>query len=287
MRILVTGAAGMLGKDLVPVLARKHRVRGADLADFDVTDREAAERFIGAERPEMVIHAAAFTDVEGAEHDPARVMRVNADGARNVAAACGFHGARLILISTDYVFDGTKGAPYVESDRPAPLNVYGRSKLEGERLARQELPGVTVIRTAWLYSAGGRNNFPAKILKAARKGKSLKVVADEVGSPTWAADLAKAIGQIVDLGAAGPLYHLAGGGFCSRFEMAMELFSCLGIRDCELVKVSRENYPANVLRPQNSSLDSERIGREGIKPLRNWKESLREFAGMLGSHQVG
>ena len=284
MRILVTGAAGMLGKDLVPVLDRKHQVSGVDLTGFDVTDREAAEKFVGAERPDVVIHAAAFTDVEGAESDPARVMRINAEGARNVAAACGIHSARMILISTDYVFDGTKGAPYVESDGPAPLNVYGRSKLEGERLARQELPGVTVIRTAWLYGAGGQNNFPAKILAAARKEKSLKVVTDEVGSPTWAVDLAQAIGQIVDLGAAGPLYHLAGGGFCSRYEMAAELFSCLRIRDCELVKVTRESYPTKVVRPLNSSLDSERIGRDRIKPLRNWREGLREFAGILGSH---
>jgi len=282
MRILVTGAAGMLGHDLVPVLSRSHQVRGIDLGDLDITDRTAVAGFIRAERPEVVIHTAAYTNVDAAETDPAPAKAVNSRGAENVASACRETGARMILISTDYVFDGEKRAPYLESDRPNPVNEYGRSKLEGEILARRALPTVTVVRTAWLYGAGGEN-FITKILAGAGKASRLQVVSDEVGSPTWTVDLSSALNRLIECGVSGPLYHLAGAGACSRYEFATELFSLLGIKDCRLEPVGKESFPTPARRPAYSVLSSERLGLENIEPLRHWREALNEFAALLPS----
>lgn len=280
MRILVTGAAGMLGLDLVPALSTTHRVKGVDLEDFDITDRIAVDGFIQAEKPEVVIHAAAYTNVDAAESDSATATKVNGVGAENVAVACRDAGARMILISTDYVFDGEKRTPYLESDRPNPVNAYGRSKLEGEILARRALPSVTVVRTAWLYGMGGEN-FITKILTAARGRQSLQVVTDEMGSPTWTVDLSAALKRLLEAGAFGPLYHLAGGGACSRYELATELFSFLRIKDCRLEPVGRERFQTPTRRPAYSVLASERLGLENIEPLRHWREALSEFTSLL------
>ena len=250
--------------------------------DLDITDRIAAAGFIQDERPEVVIHAAAYTDVDAAESDPATAAAVNSRGAENVASACREVGARMILISTDYVFDGEKRTPYVESDRPNPVNAYGRSKLEGEILARRALPTATVVRTAWLYGAGGEN-FITKILAGARGANCLQMVSDEVGSPTWTVDLAAALKQLIECGAFGLLYHLAGAGACSRYEFAAELFSLLGIKDCRLEPVGKESFPTPARRPAYSALSSERLGLENIEPLRHWREALNEFAALLPS----
>ena len=282
MRILVTGAAGMLGHDLVPLLSRTHRVRGVDLENFDITDRIAVAGFIQAEKPEVVIHAAAYTNVDTAESDPATAMAVNGSGAENVAVACREVGARMILISTDYVFDGEKRTPYLESDRPNPVNAYGRSKLEGEILARRALPSLTVVRTAWLYGAGGEN-FITKILAAARGRNRLEVVTDEVGSPSWTVDLSSALKRLLEAGAFAPLYHLAGSGTCSRYELATELFSLLGIKNCQPEPVGKESFQTPARRPAYSALASERLGLENIEPLRHWREALSEFAALLSS----
>jgi len=276
MRILVTGAAGMLGRDLVAELSDGHEVKGVDLESFDITEAGAVTRFLERERPELVIHAAAYTDVDGAEREPERALAVNSRGAENVARACRALDARMILISTDYVFDGNKGVPYLESDAPNPINLYGRSKLQGEILAGGALPELTVVRTAWLYGAGGEN-FLTKILKAAASRPTLPVVTDEVGSPTWTVDLSRALKRLIEAGAFGPLYHLAGSGSCSRYELAEELFSLLEIKNCKLVKVTSESFHLPARRPANSALASERLQKENIYPLRPWQEALREF----------
>ena len=270
----------MLGHDLVPLLSRTHRVRGVDLEDFDITDRSATAGFIQAEMPEVVIHAAAYTNVDAAESDPAAATAVNSRGAENLASACREASVRMILIGTDYVFNGEKRSPYLESDRPDPVNVYGRSKLEGEILARRALPSVTVVRTAWLYGAGG-GNFITKILAAARGRDRLQVVTDEVGSPTWTKDLSAGLGRLIEGGAFGPLYHMAGAGACSRYELTEELFSLLGKKDCRLEPVGKDSFPTPARRPAYSVLASERLGLENIEQLRHWREALNEFAALL------
>ena len=277
MRVLVTGAAGMLGQDLVAVLSAGHQVRGVDIDEVDITDSAAVERLIDKSAPELVIHAAAYTDVERAESEPDRAMEVNAQGAANVAAACAATGARMILISTDFVFDGAIGRPYRETDPVNPINVYGRSKLQGELLAREALPSLTVLRTAWLYGAHG-DNFLKKILRVAAGNKSIRVITDQRGSPTYAVDLAATIGRMIARDFQDRLYHAAGAGSCSRYELAVELFAVLGITDCELEPVTSESLPFPVKRPANSALDCERLRKEGIEPPRPWKEALKDFA---------
>ncbi|MCE5270519.1 dTDP-4-dehydrorhamnose reductase [bacterium] len=277
MKVLVTGAAGMLGHDLLPKLAARGLTAvGVDLDRADISVPESVRALLADEKPQVVIHAAAWTDVERAESEPEAARRVNVDGARNVAAACAALGARMILIGTDFVFDGAKAAPYVESDQTGPLGVYGRTKLEGELLARRELPGLTVVRTAWLYGAGGQN-FLTRILRAARGRTELNVVEDEFGSPTWSVELSRLLAGIALCEAPGPLYHAAGGGSCSRYGLTAALFGRLGIDAVKLKRVKATAFPSRVSRPANSALASECLERDGFAPLRPWEQALDDF----------
>ncbi len=277
MRILITGASGMLGTDLLRGLEREHRVLGLDYGECDITVEETVRALLLAERPELVIHAAAYTNVEAAETDRERAFSVNVHGSATVARGCRLVGARMVMVSTDFVFDGAKGAPYLESDRPEPVNAYGLSKLEGEQAARAELgDSLTVVRTSWLYGAAG-DNFLSRILRASLGRERLGVVDDEFGSPTWTVDLTGALARMIERGVAGPLFHLAGGGCCSRFELAGELFSLLGVDHCRLERVSIRDFRSPVRRPANSALASERLAAAGIAPLRHWREALAEY----------
>jgi dTDP-4-dehydrorhamnose reductase len=277
MTILVTGSKGMLGRELVAELSAGHEIIGVDIDRCDITDYKAVENLLGEVKPALVVHAAAFTDVEEAETQQDKAFAVNSRGAGNVARASRTFGAGMFMISTDYVFDGAKQSPYLESDIPHPINIYGQSKLKGEKLSRKALPSVTVIRTAWLYGAGG-NNFLSKILHAAVLRKKIAVVTDEVGSPTYAVDLAAGIRQLIERGASRPLYHLSGGGSVSRYDLVKELFSILKIDNCQLEPTTRDKYPALARRPANSALESEFIGADGFSLLRPWPEALRDFA---------
>ncbi|MFH1070122.1 MAG: dTDP-4-dehydrorhamnose reductase [Candidatus Glassbacteria bacterium] len=281
MKVLVTGAEGTLGRELVARLARSHTPVAADIGDFDVRDGERTLEFVREAGPDLIIHAAAYTDVDGAEREPGTALAVNATGSENVAAAARAAGARMVLIGTDYVFDGQKRGPYLESDRPNPLNEYGRSKLAAEELARRVLPEVTIVRTAWLYGAHGES-FLTKILAAVRGSETLRVVTDESGSPTWASDLAAGIVGLVESGPAGGLYHLAGGGSCSRYELAVEWFRLLGVGPVTVGKTTRLEFPTAARRPANSALASERLPALGLAPLRPWQDALREFAAAEG-----
>ena len=194
MRILITGADGQLGHELQRVLSRHQLVLGI-WPEFDLLKPET-HAFIVSTRPDVVIHAAAYTDVEGAEREPDVAMAVNGDGTGRVARAAAEVQARLICVSTDYVFDGLKGSPYEEGDAPNPLNAYGHSKLEGERQALVLCPGAVVVRTAWLYGPHGKN-FVKTIIRRAKVESELRVVADQRGSPTHAGDLAAAIEKLL------------------------------------------------------------------------------------------
>lgn len=196
MRILITGSNGQLGHELRRVL-QSETLLLANLPEFDLLNTEVEARVIDA-RPDVVIHAAAYTDVDGAEQDPAQTLAINADGTERVARGVARASARLLYISTDYVFDGLKGAPYLENDAPNPLNVYGRSKLEGERRALAHCPNTLVVRTAWLYGAHGKN-FVKTIMRLAAEQPELRVVADQRGCPTNAADLACALAKMLTL----------------------------------------------------------------------------------------
>jgi dTDP-4-dehydrorhamnose reductase len=271
MRIFITGSEGQLGQELAEVLKNQETFLGKEL-EQDITD----EKIIGQIhdfRPEVVIHAAAYTDVDGCEKDRELAHKVNAIGAHHVARAAEKSGAKMVYISTDYVFRGRKRTPYVETDTPGPLNVYGQSKWEGEQFVQQSSSRYVILRTSWLYGRVGKN-FVRTVLSKAAQQAELRVVNDQVGCPTNARDLAVAIGAIIKLEAYG-LYHAAGEGHCSWFEFAEKILKLAGISKEVIPMSSRElNRPAR--RPRYSVLSQKKLNGLGIA-LRPWPEALEEF----------
>jgi dTDP-4-dehydrorhamnose reductase len=257
-------------------------VLAPDVDELDVTDAGTVERALRQAKPDLVVHAAALTDTSLCEEDPALAMRVNAQGSLHVAEACRRVGAAMVYVSTNEVFDGPpRREPYAESNEPRPINAYGRSKLEGERLVRETLPRHYVVRTAWLYAEGG-NNFPAKVLRAAEERRELSMVTDEVATPTWARDLTQAILQLVRHPAYGT-YHLTNAGWCSRYEWAAEVLRLAGRSDVTLRPITSADYAAGLPagqagppKPPFSALRNEAAARLGIT-LRPWEEALGEY----------
>ena len=266
----MTGAGGQLGRELIDVLTADE-VHGLDHRALDIGDRHAV--FAAVERvwPSWIINAAAFNDVDGAEREAEQAFKVNASGPGYLADAAARVGAGIVHISTDYVFDGRKGAPYRESDRPDPLSVYGRSKYEGELQVLGSEASACVLRTAWLYGTWGKN-FVKAILAAAEGGGPLKVVADQVGSPTWTRHLANAIGQLIRTPARG-LFHVANGGACSRFEFARAIVA----GRVEVLPITSAEAARPAPRPANSSLASERWEAAGFRRLPEWSVALAEY----------
>ena len=278
MRIVLTGADGQLGLELAPALVAHGEVIGTTIADLDVTDPECADR-VASLSPDWVVHTAAVTDVDGCEREPERAMAVNAEGTRRVAEGCRRAGAGLVYLSTDYVFDGRKDTPYTEEDDPAPLNAYGRSKLEGERAVRSHPSRWVIIRTAWLYGTHGKN-FVKTILEKVKDGEQLRVVDDQVGSPTYAADLASAMALLLSRRLTGT-YHVTNRGSCSWYELTREILRLAG---ADVQRVSRIgshalNRPAR--RPAYSVLANAAWNAAGLPPLRAWPDALADMLATL------
>jgi dTDP-4-dehydrorhamnose reductase len=268
--VLVTGAAGMLGRDLVAHLEGRHEVTAVDL-DVDVTDPRAVGACVAGCRPQAVFHLAAWTDVDGAEAQEGQALAVNGEGAGIVAAAAAEAGAAMVLPSTDYVFDGRKGAPYDEDDAPAPLGAYGRSKLAGERAALARHPaGTRVARTAWLYGAGGPN-FVDTMRALGAERAAVDVVDDQTGSPTWTRDLAPALEALLERPAG--VYHVAGAGAVTWAGLARAVFEATGC-PCRVRPVSTEALGRPAPRPRCSALVS---ARPGAPRLRDWREALADY----------
>jgi len=273
VRILITGGRGQLGRELQQALSAE-TVLALDLDELDVTDAAAVGRAVGQFRPQVVIHAAAYTDTAGCEADPELAMRVNGEGTRQVALACRESDAAMLYVSTNEVFDGQKGKPYLESDEPEPVNAYGRSKLAGERYVQSILDRFYIVRTAWLYAARG-NNFPSKVLRATANGGELRFVTDEVASPTWARDLAQAIVALIGRPTYG-IYHLTNSGFCSRYEWAQRVLELAGRGDVALRPVVQADYGAPYRKPPYTELANRAAAALGIV-LRPWQEALQEY----------
>jgi dTDP-4-dehydrorhamnose reductase len=270
VRILLTGAGGQLGHDLVSVFSAEELV-ALDHHGLDITDRATVEARVAEVRPDWIINSAAYNEVDAAEDHPDLAFAVNATGAGYLAEAARQAGANIVHISTDYVFDGRKGSAYNEDDEPNPLSVYGRSKRDGERLVMESGASYCAIRTAWLYGHHG-SNFVKAILAAAARGGPLKVVADQVGSPTSTADLAQAIAELVRRPARG-LFHVVNAGACSRFEFAQAIVG----EGVEVIPITTAEAQRRAPRPANSSLVSVRWDSTGVRPLRPWREALDEF----------
>jgi dTDP-4-dehydrorhamnose reductase len=275
MRILVTGAGGQVGQELQEALVCEE-IAALTKAELDITEEGNVTRAIEAFRPDVVIHAAAYTNVDGCERDPDLALSINADGTRNVAFASQRAGAALVYISTDYVFDGAKGSPYLEADSPNPLGWYGRSKLAGEEHVRQIVEKHYVVRTAWVF--GNANTFVNNIIRRASEGKEMFGVTDEVGSPTWARDLALGLAQLIETKAYG-IYHLTNAGEVTRFAYMQEILR-LGGFDLPIVPLDtgefQRRFPLPTRRPQYSVLANQNAASLGIS-LRPWQEALQEF----------
>jgi dTDP-4-dehydrorhamnose reductase len=257
MRLLVTGGAGMLGQAVAAVATRLgHDVIALSRAELDITDLDHVRRVVTAAEPRAVVNCAAWTDVDGAETAEAAAMAVNATGAGHVARAAAENGARLVHMSTDYVFDGRKRSPWVESDPVAPVGAYGRSKLAGEEEVAAAGEDYAIVRTAWLFGAGGRN-FVDTILALGRERDEVDVVTDQVGSPTWSAHLAEALVEIAERRRDVGVFHAAGGGACSWYELAVEVLHRAGVR-CRVLPTTSERISRLAQRPAYSVLDSER-----------------------------
>lgn len=276
MRILVTGAGGQLGQDVVATLAVDFDVRAMDRARLDVTDRGRVMASVAALRPDWIVNCAAYNDVDGAESDPAPALAANADAPGHLAEAAAQQGAAIIHISTDYVFDGRKGVLYDEDDRPNPLGVYGRSKRAGEERVLASGAAAWVLRTAWLYGRHG-HNFVRAILAAAERGGPLRVVADQVGSPTLTTDLADAIDRLIRRPGSG-LVHVVNQGAVSRYDFARAI---VGDR-VEVIPITSAEAQRPAPRPANSSLTSVRLASVGLTPPRPWQEALAQFLAGLG-----
>ena len=271
MRILITGGRGQLGRELQVAFAAQ-TVSATDEPELDVTDAAAVGRAVDAFRPDLVIHAAAYTDTRGCENDPALAMRVNGDGTRNVALACRRAGAALLYMSTNEVFDGSKGEPYQEADELRAINAYGSSKLAGEQHVRSLLQKAYIVRTAWLY--GGGRDFPAKVLQVGPG--ELPMVTDEVSSPTWARDLAQAIARLIELDAPPGIYHLTNGGGCSRLRWAERVLALAGRQDIVLRPITQAEYDAPYRKPAFSELANTAAAALGLV-LRPWPEALEAY----------
>ncbi len=273
MKIIVTGHKGQLGRALLAEL-QQDEVLGLDLPEVDITDAQATRQAICAFEPAVVIHTAALTDVDRCAREPELALKVNGLGTQNVALACLHCGAAMVAVSSNEVFDGKKGAPYFEYEFRNPINAYGRSKLAGEVYTQMHLSRYYIVRTAWLYASGGRN-FLHAILRGAEKYGKLRVVCDEVSSPTYAPHLARAIGALIRTEHYG-IYHLTNEGVCSRFEFARRILALAGCPDVPLEPITCDQWPRASVPPLNCVIRNFAAAQIGIT-LPHWDEALRAY----------
>ena len=275
MRMVITGAGGQVGRFLAGEAAlRGYEVHALTRRDCDITDAAAALHHVRA--GDVVVNCAALTNVDDAESDPVGAHAINAVGPANLAEACARVGARLVHLSTDYVFSGDDARPYEVGDRTGPLSVYGRSKLDGELAVHAVLPDAHVVRTSWVYTGGGGTDFVAVMRRLASTDRVIDVVDDQTGSPTYAKDLVAALLQIAGGGVDAPVLHVTNAGSASRFEQARAVFEEVGADPDRVRPVGTAAVPRPARRPVFSALSMADSVRAGLTPLRPWREALAE-----------
>lgn len=275
MRILVTGASGQLGYDVERELERRGIEHlGTSSRELDITDRAAVEHLMQSYRPDAVIHCAAYTKVDLAEDEPERCWAVNADGTRNMAAACRKTGAKLLYISTDYVFPGAGERSYETGDPTGPVNTYGRSKLAGELAVQSLLEKYFIVRISWVFGKNG-NNFVKTMLRLAETKADLSVVCDQIGSPTYTADLAPLLCDMVQTERYG-VYHATNEGTCAWSEFAKAIFE-LADKQVTVYPIPTSAYPTRAVRPLNSRMSKECLHSNGFQELPEWKNALARY----------
>jgi len=277
-KLLVVGAKGMLGRDLTGILHSsfsKDEIIGWDIEEMDIQKEDESVTKIENLRPEIVIHIAAYTDVDGCELDKERAFVVNAEGTRHVALAASKCHAKMVYLSTDYVFDGEKREPYLENDSPHPLNVYGHSKLKGEQYVQEWVKDSLIIRTQWLYGPFGKN-FVDSILRQAREKGALSIVNDQIGSPTYTADLAKAISGLIRLDARG-IFHVANSDLCTWYTFGRAILKLSGVNRVKVVPISSKELGRPAARPSYSVLNCQKFEKETGLTMRPWSEALKDY----------
>ena len=276
-RILVIGAKGMLGRDVMEELRSSslYEVTGWDIDEIDIRVEMDTVAKISRLGPEVVINLAAYTNVDECESQAEKAFAVNGEGMRDVALGALRCGAKVVYISTDYVFDGQKGEPYVESDLPNPLNVYGRSKLQGERYVQELTEDGVIVRTQWLFGKHG-NNFVAFVLRQAREKKELSIVDDQTGSPTYTVDLAKAISALIQHDAKG-IFHAANSNTCTWFAFGQSILEFSGMAGVSVRPISSKELNRPAIRPPYSGLSCQKLKQVTGMTLRPWSEALREY----------
>lgn len=274
MKVLVTGAKGQLGQDVVKLLSARHEVLGLGREQLDITNENQCVEVLEAFKPNVVIHSAAYTAVDLAESEEGLAYQINASGTRNLVLATAIVGAKLCYISTDYVFDGTASMPYREYDHTNPQSVYGKSKRAGELVVQTLSSQYFIVRTSWVYGLYGAN-FVKTMLKLAKDRDSLKVVNDQFGSPTYTADLAIFLEQLIQTEHYG-IYHASNTGVCSWFDFACAIFEESGMK-LKVEPCSTEEFPRPAPRPRYSAMEHLAIRTYGFEDFRPWREGLREF----------
>ncbi|WP_066315167.1 dTDP-4-dehydrorhamnose reductase [Bacillus sp. FJAT-29814] len=275
MKVIVTGAAGQLGQDVLLELERKnHQAIGTDRADLDITIEGDVQAFIAEVKPDVILHCAAYTNVDAAEEDEETAYRVNGLGTKNLALAAKQIGAKMLYISTDYVFDGTGTDPYEVDDPTKPLGAYGRTKLAGEEFVQELLEQFFIVRTAWVFGAHG-HNFVKTMLRLGKERGEVGVVHDQVGSPTYTVDLAKFMVELMETEKYG-IYHATNSGVCSWYEFAVEIFKQAGL-NVKVNPLTTEQFPRPAERPKYSVLSKKKIEAQGFTPLPNWQDALTAY----------
>ena len=278
MKIMIIGSEGMLGHDLVDILSVDNEVITTTIDTLDITDIKKTIETVKKNNPDVLIHAAAFTDVDGSESNPDLAFKVNALGTRNVAVACNEINCAMVYICTDYVFDGTNNTSYHEYDQTKPLGVYGKTKHTGEVYIRDILNKFYIVRTAWLYGYHGPN-FVTTMLNLAKTTKNISVVNDQIGSPTYTVDLANAIALLIKRPSYG-IYHVTNSESCSWYDFAKEIFNQTNI-EVELKPVTTKEFPRPAPRPKFSVLENYNWKMEGYPKLRSYKEALADYLKLL------
>ena len=275
MKVLVTGVKGQLGYDVVNELEKRgHTAIGTDVEEMDITDEGKVREVLSAEKPDAVIHCAAYTAVDAAEDNVELCRKINAEGTENIAKACKELGCRLLYVSTDYVFNGEGERPWEPDDEREPLNVYGQTKYEGELAVEKYVEKFFIVRIAWVFGINGKN-FIKTMLRLGEDHDELTVVADQIGSPTYTYDLARLLVDMIGSEKYGR-YHATNEGLCSWYDFAVEIFRQAGM-DVRVRPVTSEEYPAKAKRPHNSRMDKAKLEENGFERLPDWKDALGRY----------
>lgn len=283
MKVLVTGVKGQLGYDVVNELEKRgHTAIGTDVEEMDITDAEKVREVLNAERPDAVIHCAAYTAVDAAEDNVELCRKINAEGTENIAKACKELGCKLLYVSTDYVFNGEGERPWEPDDEREPLNVYGQTKYEGELAVEKYVEKFFIVRIAWVFGVNGKN-FIKTMLRLGEDHDELTVVADQIGSPTYTYDLARLLVDMIGSDKYGR-YHATNEGLCSWYDFAVEIFRQAGL-NVRVRPVTSEEYPAKAKRPHNSRMDKAKLEENGFERLPDWKDALGRYLKALRAEE--